>query len=133
MRRTAEYPGPFEGADIRRWIGENLPAYELRGPDLPASIQTVIRLGVFLTDPARVVLYGSQARGTPRIDSDFDLAFFEMRRPERLSRLRADVDDEPITLRAVDILDIEDASDALRQNVEQEGRTVYERPTPTDR
>jgi predicted nucleotidyltransferase len=132
MRGAVEYPGPFAGADIRRWIRENVPAYPLQGPELPESIQTVVRLGVFLTDPSRVVLYGSQGRGDGRADSDFDLAFFEMRRPNRLSRLRADVDDEPITLRAVDILNIDEAGDALRQNVEREGRTVYERPTPTD-
>jgi predicted nucleotidyltransferase len=126
------YPRPFSGADIRGWIQANLPAYRLIGPPIPDSIRTVLRLGIFLTDPARVVLYGSRARNTERADSDFDLAFFGMRNAGGLRRLRADVEDEPITLRQVDLLDISEASDELRQNVEREGRLLYESSGQTE-
>ena len=42
---------------------------------LPASIRRVVELGVRAVDPARVILYGSRARGGAREDSDYDLAF----------------------------------------------------------
>lgn len=119
-------------SQIRDWLARNRPAYKLQGPALPTSIGDVVRLGILFAAPQRVVLYGSRARGDARYNSDYDLAFFGVERPEGISRLRADLEDEPITLLQVDVLDAREASQTLIRNIECEGRVIYERPAATE-
>ncbi len=96
--------------------------------NLPASIRRVVEFGVRAVDPAKVVLYGSRARGDARDDSDFDLAFvFPADRHGPWTRFLADLDDAPVTLLRVDLIDWNEASEPLREQIRKEGITLYER------
>jgi predicted nucleotidyltransferase len=95
---------------------------------LPASIRRVVDVGVRAVDPTRVVLYGSRARGNARENSDYDLAFiFPKDRHGEWVRFVADLDDAPVTLLPVDLLDWNETSDQLREKIAKEGITLYER------
>ena len=95
---------------------------------LPASIRRLVELAVRAVDPARVILYGSRARGDARQNSDYDLAFvFPEDRHRQWVRLLADMDDAPVTLLPVDLVGWNEASDSLRERICSEGITLYER------
>lgn len=72
------------------------------------------------------VLYGSRARGTPRADSDIDIAF--LANPHlataRLAELQT-VLTEALGLR-VDLMDIADAPPLLLRQIATEGKPLYE-------
>jgi predicted nucleotidyltransferase len=96
---------------------------------LPVSIRRVVGLGVRAVDPDKVILYGSRARGDARKDSDYDLAFvFPGGRHDRWVRFVVDLDDAAVTLLPVDLLDWNEASGSLREQIGREGIVVYERP-----
>ncbi|RYG45374.1 nucleotidyltransferase domain-containing protein [bacterium] len=105
----------------------HLPAYPLYGPELPASIADLVRLGVFLSDPDRVLLFGSQARGSAAPWSDWDLAFVGIRDRGGFTRLRIDVEEEPITLRDVDLVPFEEAGAGLQEEILRDGVVLYEK------
>jgi uncharacterized protein len=106
---------------------ESEAAIELSPAALPASIRRVVEYGVRAVDPTRVVLYGSRARGDARRDSDYDLAFvFRKERRNRWIRFLADFDDAALTLLPVDMLDWNEASARLREEIRKEGITLYE-------
>jgi predicted nucleotidyltransferase len=97
-------------------------------PALPASIRRVVEYGVRAVDPERVILYGSRARGDAREHSDYDLAFvFPQSDRGKWVRFLSDLDDAPIALLPVDLLDLNEASESLRQRICKEGITLYER------
>jgi len=71
---------------------------------------------------ARVLLFGSEARGSARPSSDVDLAV-EIDAPERrrvLARLREEVEESTIPL-TVEIVDLAEVGAALRAEIEREG------------
>ena len=72
---------------------------------------------------ARLVLFGSRAAGRAGRRSDFDLAVIPGPgyAPEELLHFREALEESPAILHPVDILDIRDASPALRQRIEAEG------------
>ena len=95
---------------------------------LPASIRRLVELAVRAVDPARVILYGSRARGDARQNSDYDLAFvFPEDRHDRWVRFTVDLDDAALTLLPVDLLDWNLASEPLRERIRKEGIVLYER------
>ena len=95
---------------------------------LPPSIRRVVEFAVRAVDPIRVILYGSRARGDARRNSDYDLAFvFPKDRHGPWVRFLADLDDAPVTLLPVDLLDWNEASESLREKIAKEGITLYER------
>lgn len=95
---------------------------------LPVSVQRVVEQGVRAVDPKRVVLYGSRARGDARENSDFDLAFvFPEAQHGAWIRFLADLDDAALTLRPVDLVDWNEASAPLREQIRKEGIILYER------
>jgi predicted nucleotidyltransferase len=102
-------------------------AIELGRAALPASIWRVVEFGVRAVDPTRVILYGSRARGDARDHSDYDLAFvFSPDHRDRWIRFLADLDDAALTLLPVDLLDWNEASESLRDEIGKEGITIYE-------
>lgn len=95
---------------------------------LPVSVGRVVEQGVRAVDPKRVVLYGSRARGDARDNSDFDLAFvFPEEQRGRWIRFLADLDDAGLTLRPVDLVNWNEASEPLREQICKEGIILYER------
>ncbi len=95
---------------------------------LPVSVGRVVEQGVRAVDPKRVVLYGSRARGDALDNSDFDLAFvFSEAQRGRWIRFLADLDDAALTLRPVDLVDWNEASAPLREQIRKEGIILYER------
>lgn len=73
--------------------------------------------------PARVFLFGSRARGDHRCTSDFDVAVLASRPLPRglLGRIREAMEESRVPVR-VDLVDLAEASTALREQVLREGR-----------
>ena len=65
---------------------------------------------------------------TARTNSDYDLAFvFPKENRRQWVRFLADYDDAALTLLPVDLVDWSDASPSLRERINKEGITLYER------
>jgi len=95
---------------------------------LPASVRLVVEHGVRAVDPKRVILYGSRARGDAQENSDFDLAFvFPQAHRGRWVRFLADLDDAALTLRPVELVDWNEVSEPLREQICKDGVILYER------
>ncbi|MEK7793186.1 MAG: nucleotidyltransferase domain-containing protein [Candidatus Hydrogenedentota bacterium] len=95
---------------------------------LPPSIVDVVKYAIDTLRPRRIYLFGSRARGDARELSDFDLAF-DLDEESRGKWLRfcADVDELPLTLRAVDYVALHDAPGQLRDEILRTGKVIYGR------
>ena len=72
----------------------------------------------------RVVLFGSRARGDYLRNSDIDLAVSG----GNVASFALDVEEETSTLLTYDVVDIgKRIDDELRENIEREGKTIYEK------
>lgn len=106
------------------------------GEPVASELQRVVRAIVMATQPDRVILFGSRARGDFRDDSDFDLAILA---PDGVARRRvamrayeslADVSDRSV---AVDIVVLtpsimsaeRDLAGSIARAVSREGVAVY--------
>lgn len=95
--------------------------------NLPTSIKRLINLAVEYLSPSKIILFGSQADGSAKEYSDFDLAFFFP--PEKQAnwlRFKADVEEKPITLRKVDLINYQAASEELKQSILTSGIIVFQ-------
>lgn len=72
-------------------------------------------------------LYGSQAKGTARQDSDVDLAALFRRRPEGLEIFDARSELEELLHRDVDLIDLDQAPPILAMQVLKHGRLLLDR------
>ena len=119
---------PAEG-EVGLWIDAHLPDYSLlpAADALPRSLRTLVRLGVYLAEPDRIVLYGSRARGDANRASDFDLWFEGVRDDQGFARLEHDARHEFVTLYPTDLVDARDAGPALAAEVAAQGKCLYER------
>lgn len=72
-------------------------------------------------------LYGSQAEGTARADSDIDLAVLFRRRPQGLEIFDARTDLEEMLRRDVDLVDLDQAPPILAMQVLKHGRLLVDR------
>ena len=75
-------------------------------------------------------VFGSEAAGTPRRDSDVDLAALLRRRPDGLELLDAQTALEEIAGRDVDLVDLGAASPILARQVLRSGRCVFGASAP---
>ena len=83
---------------------------------LPNSVQNVVRLIATRAMPSAIILFGSRARGTQRINSDFDLCVLGRQSSvEEWNRLLLLIEDEPISLHSIDILTFEDIDENYRK------------------
>ena len=107
-------------------------------PAEPRDTVTAIRQSRFLNqvidaairyiDPERIVLYGSRARGSDHATSDYDIAFAGLLHPQNWSRFVLDLEENAETLLPFDLIRYEDASCALRSQIDADGVILYERP-----
>jgi predicted nucleotidyltransferase len=96
---------------------------ERRHPAIAAMVEQLRRV----PSVERIVLYGSRARGDHGDRSDIDIAVACPGADDAdWARIWLIVDDAP-TLLAVDLVRLEHAGDALRQQIEREGLVLYER------
>lgn len=72
-------------------------------------------------------LYGSEAQGKARPDSDVDLGVLFRRRPEMLELFDAQSDLAEILRRDVDLVDLDQASPILGMQVLKHGRLLLDR------
>lgn len=72
-------------------------------------------------------LYGSQAEGTARADSDVDLAALFRRRPQGLEIFDARTELEDLLRRDVDLVDLDQAPPILAMQVLKHGRLLVDR------
>lgn len=79
-------------------------------------------------DVQRAYLFGSRARGTHRERSDIDIAV-EAPNMDRYTWLDLchKIEDYVYTLLEIDVVDLANANEALKKNVKQEGKLLYER------
>jgi len=91
-------------------------------------LESLIDAIVAKVKPARILLFGSRARGDGDGRSDFDLA---VERPDRARwvELALDLEESRVTLLKVDLVDLVDldrASPEFRERILAEGVAVYE-------
>jgi predicted nucleotidyltransferase len=96
---------------------------ELREPS--GDLETVRRIvtTALRGQPARVFLFGSRARGDHRGTSDFDVAVLATHPLPRglLGSIREELEESLVPV-PVDLVDLAEASVALREHVLREGR-----------
>lgn len=95
---------------------------------LPNSIQNLVHRIAVQLDPDEIVLFGSRARGDHRETSDFDIAVRFRSAPTSVwARLLVDLQEEPITLYRVDLVDFSSLSDEFKKRILLEGKKIYVR------
>lgn len=80
-------------------------------------------------NPARVVLYGSRARGDASPVSDFDIAFVGVADRQAWLEYVVEMDDAAPCIYGLDLVRYEEVGDALRASIDQEGVSIYEAST----
>lgn len=125
----ASYPWQSnpEKVDRRAWVRENLSGIEVGGGDLPATVRDIVRALAHLAQPDKIWLFGSRARGTARENSDFDLYVEGIRDRMGFDRIKLDAAGGYLTLRAVDIVPEDEASESMKAEIAREGVLLYER------
>jgi predicted nucleotidyltransferase len=72
-----------------------------------------------------LILFGSEAAGASRADSDLDLAALFRTQPTEIALLEARSDLERLIGRAVDLVDLDEASPILLAQILRKGRCVF--------
>jgi uncharacterized protein len=99
---------------------------------LPESIINLITCGIREVNPEKVILFGSRAKKNERVDSDFDLAFqFDPSEINRWNRFVFDLDEHPITLRKIDLIDFNSVKSAFKAEILAKGIVIYEKNNST--
>lgn len=86
-----------------------------------------MKLGIQAVTPHKVILFGSRARSDARGTSDFDIAFlFDIGNNKEWIRFVTDVGENGPTLYRIDLVNLNEASQSLKQRIEKEGVVLYE-------
>jgi predicted nucleotidyltransferase len=94
---------------------------------LPQSVQVLVQKIILVTNPAKLVLFGSRARNTHRSNSDIDLCLLEKKCSDsQWNQLLVSIQEDPDTLFKVDLVEFESLSKSYRDEVQKEGVTLYE-------
>ena len=92
-------------------------------------ISDVVKILIKHLHPARVILFGSRAKGTAREGSDFDLAV-DLPRPDLTSERKVSEEIEGIAgLYKVDIIYLKEVDEDFKRLIDKTGVGVYERRT----
>lgn len=92
---------------------------------IPESIQEVIRI-LMKAQPQEIILFGSRARGTFRKNSDFDIAVKNKSCDENTwNSLLSDIQENPVTLYSVDIVEYEKLLQPYKNQIDKEGITLW--------
>ena len=93
---------------------------------LPDSIKNLITLIIRLINPEEIILFGSRARGDHRENSDFDIVVKAPTiSPKNWAELQLTVEETPITLFRVDLVDFNQLDDKYKKRISSEGKTLY--------
>ena len=95
---------------------------------LPDSIKSLVQRMIHDFNPDEIILFGSRARGNHRVNSDFDIAVKAASiQPSVWARLQIDLQEEPITLYQVDLVDLAQMNDDYKNRISLEGKVLYVR------
>lgn len=72
-----------------------------------------------------IVLFGSYARETQRLDSDIDIAIKSKREISKLEIFNVTQELEEITKKDIDLIDLTNISDSFRYEILMNGKTIY--------
>lgn len=96
--------------------------------NLPDSIKNLVKRIIQELNPYKIILFGSRARGDHRDNSDFDIAVqASFIPPEVWARLQIAIEEEPITLYHVDLVDLKQLSNDYKKRIANEGKVLYAR------
>jgi len=76
------------------------------------------------SNPKKIIIYGSRARGDYKPTSDIDIA---VECDDGKDLIRNVIDDEIRTLLKLDIVDMGWVNEKLRREIEEEGMVIYEK------
>lgn len=94
---------------------------------LPKDFFTpLINKAIELIHPSKIILFGSFARGDQGEKSDIDIAFDFKGYEENWIFFKSWVEDDFMTLRELDLVDLKEADESIIESVKNEGITIYE-------
>ena len=100
--------------------------YTNSSTQLPPSVQVLLKYFVEVLNPKWVKLFGSRARGDFRENSDYDLAVnFDLHKRTDWLKLKSSLDDKPLTLLPVDLVDYNSVNEDYKKNIDSEGILIY--------
>ncbi len=95
---------------------------------LPDSIKNLVQRMIHDLSPDEIILFGSRARGDHRANSDFDIAVKSSKiTTDAWARLQIDLQEEPITLYQVDLVDFSQMDNDYKNQISREGKVLYVR------
>ncbi len=104
------------------------PSFSPTYQSLPDSIKNLVKLIIQEINPNEIILFGSRARGDHRENSDFDIAVKTSSIPSAAwAKLQVTLEEEPITLYQVDLVDFSQLNDDYQKRISSEGKTLYVR------
>ena len=93
--------------------------------DLPERVNTDLRKIASQYDVAKIVLFGSRARGDNQAKSDVDIAVYGCR---DFTNFYFDVEEKVWTLLTFDIVNMDnDVSEELKREIKRDGVVIYEK------
>lgn len=97
-----------------------------------AALNYIISSAHKYFDAKRIILFGSHAKNTAKVTSDFDLAFdVDDVDQKTWSRFYIEMIENAPTLRALDLMRLDEVGEALKTRILKEGKVIYARKAET--